>query len=158
MVFANSWDRIVLFGIRYSLILRLRILFGIRIFWWTNSIRYSVLVHFHERIVFGICKYFGPNSTHTFLFKVQMNVYNEYIVILLQITFFTFWCNYQLVTLNVSESEFGFGSYPCLAWLYRALDWDQGGGVIPRSIQSMLLQRCIFSSLIWHCLVKTFNH
>ena len=69
-----------------------------------------------------------------------MNVYNKYIVILLQITFFTFWCNYQLVTLNVSESERGFGSYPCLAWLYGALDCDQGGVVIPRSIQSMVLQ------------------
>ena len=51
-----------------------------------------------------------------------MNVKIKYIVILLQITFF-----YHLVQLllthNVSESDWAFGSYPCVAWLCnRALD------------------------------------
>ena len=78
-----------------------------------------------------------------------MNVRNKYIVILLQITFYTFLYNYQLVTQNVSESRWVFwsesewrvGSYQSLAWLYGALDWDRGGDVIPRSIQSMVLQQ-----------------
>ena len=84
-VFANSWDQIVLFGLRSSEIFR------------NEDIRSSVFGNFSETKIFGLqsseifqkrrSSVFGirellePNSTNIFLFDIQMNVCNKYIVL-----------------------------------------------------------------------------
>ena len=110
-VFANSWDRIVLFGLRYSEIFHERrySVFGLRKFFISEDLRSSVFENFslskifglrysdifHKRrsSVFSIRELLEPNSTNIFLFDIQMNVWNKYIVLpsFLKSHFSTFW-------------------------------------------------------------------
>ena len=110
-VFANSWDRIVLFGLRSSEIFHQRIssVFGLRKLFISEDLRSSVFENFslakifglrysdifHKRrsSVFSIRELLEPNSTNIFLFDIQMNVCNKYIVLpsFLKSHFSTFW-------------------------------------------------------------------